>query len=141
MARARLTPELAGSLAARLAVGVSIADAARVAGVHPKTLGRWLARGRREDVGPYRSLVVAVEEASRVREEEALARAGEELTEAEARVLLSRLARGGSVPALRLYVERFLRATEPLEQPRESEAASILSAMDELAAKRAKRAG
>lgn len=137
MPQARLTPELAAGLAARLAAGVSIADAGRAVGVHPKTLGRWLSRGRREEAGPYASLVAAVDEACRVREEQARERTDEELDEAEARLILSRLARGGSVPALRLYVERFLRPAEPLQPARESEAGAILAAMDELAARRA----
>lgn len=138
MARARLTPELAAGLAARLGAGVSIADAARASSLHPKTLARWLARGQREDAGVYAALVATVGEASRVQAEQAGERSDVELDEGEARLILSRLARGGSVPALRLFVERFLRPAEPV-RPGASDAASLLAEMDELAAKRSKR--
>ncbi len=137
MAQARLTPELAAGLAARLAGGVSVADAARAGGVHPKTLGKWLRRGRRESEGAYAALVAAVAASVSVREEEARARADEEIDEAEARLILSRLARGGSVAALRLYVERFL-SLAPAEAPA-GVAAVLLAEMDELAAARRKR--
>jgi hypothetical protein len=63
------------------------------------------------------------------------------LTEAELKRIVARLARGGNMPACRFYFETWIRPAGGESRPVDSEAASILARMDEVAAKRRQRAG
>ena len=66
------------------------------------------------------------------------AASGAPIDEEELRSIVARLARGGNMPACRFYCERWIAPAggeAPSGDP--TEAASILAAMDELAARRA----
>lgn len=129
--------ERSEAVLAALLMGVSVADAARAHEVGERTIESWLAKGRRDPDGRYGDFARQVDAA---REERRLPTgdAPDELTEEEIRQLLTVRARAGSIPAIKLFLEKFVRVEEPL-QARESEAASILAAMDEVAARRAQR--
>lgn len=120
--------------------GASQADAARLAGVGVRTVADWLEHGRREPEGRYGEFARAVDEARAERE---MPSADElaDLTEAEVRQLLSRLARKGNVAAIKLYLDRFLSSAPPDDAVRKSAAETVLAAMDELAERRRARVG
>ena len=109
--------------------GASVADAAREAGLSPRTVQRWLARGRREQAGAHRDFTEAVEAAWRARE---LPPSDEPMGDGELRVAVSEAARAGSIPAMRL-------CWEMLRADRERRAPNALDEFDELARRRARR--
>ncbi|MDQ3647479.1 MAG: hypothetical protein M3433_02640 [Actinomycetota bacterium] len=126
MSASAFTPEVRGALIERTAAGVSMRDACRVLELREKTVAGWLARGRREDSGPYADFVRAIEAAR----EDARSRP-EPMTVEEHRLAVSEAARQGSVQALKLYWE-MLRARDT-EEPA---VPGPVSKIDELAAKR-----
>lgn len=63
--RPKLSAEKHEAIVDALRRGATLADAARLAGVHPVTLSRWLARGALNAGGPYRDLAAAVNETQR----------------------------------------------------------------------------
>ena len=113
-------------VACSLAAGISIADAARAAGLSQRTVTRWLSRGRREPGSRYAAFATAVEEAQAVEVSDA------PMTDHEFRVLVSRAVRRGSIAAMRLYLEILeldrQRGTSKPEDP--------LAFADELAVRR-----
>ena len=108
--------------------GCSLADAARQVGVAPRTVKRWLARGRREQAGAHHDFTEAVEAVWRARE---LPSSDEPMHGHELRVSVSEAARAGSVPAMKLYWEMLLADRERRPNP--------LDEFDELARRRARR--
>lgn len=85
---------------AALVAGLSIDDAAREHHVSPRTINRWLARGRSDPDGPYGAFARAVDTA---RADRALPPMDERpLDAAELRVLVARAARKGNVRAMEL---------------------------------------
>ena len=84
--------------------GCSIVDAARVAGCAPRTVDRWLGNGRADPSGPYGPFAAAVDGCHRAR---GLPDEGqrERLSYDELLAIISRAARSGSVPAMRLAAE------------------------------------
>lgn len=111
--------------------GVSIHDAALQVGVPQRTVERWLSRGRREPESKYGPFAQAAAEARSAETD-----AGP-MDAAQLRVQVSRAARRGSVPAMRLYWE-FLEADKRRAAPASSfeELDPIAQARDELAARR-----
>lgn len=106
--------------------GVSIADAGRASDVAPRTIYRWLARGRKEREGPFASFAQAVD---RSREDRTLT-SDKPLDERELRVRVSEAARAGSVTAMRLYWEILRSDRDP------ASADNTLAVVDELARRR-----
>lgn len=56
----KLTPEVAQAICAAVAAGNFRQVAARAAGVSPRTLGDWLAKGKAQATGPYADFLRAV---------------------------------------------------------------------------------
>lgn len=93
--------------------GASIADASVSAGVSCATVRRWLTAGRREPEGRYGGFAVSVD-AIRGERRELHAQLDDALTVEEAEQLLAKAARRGSVPALKLWLDRHGDA-QPIE--------------------------
>lgn len=126
MPGSRFTAETRAEIVASVAAGASVADAARAAGTHPSTVKGWVTRGRREP-GPYAEFVADLDAAREGREPDG------PMTADEFRGHLDSAVRAGSVQAMKLWADRFLRADE-----RPEPAAGVIS---ELAAHRRRRAG
>lgn len=109
--------------------GASVADAAREAGLSPRTVQRWLACGRREQAGEHRGFAEAVEKVWAAR---GLPPSDGAMGEEEFRRRVSEAARAGSVPAMKLYWVMLLA-------DRERRAPTSLDEFDELARRRARR--
>jgi hypothetical protein len=92
-----------------VAAGASLADAARSAGVGVDTLNRWLARGRREDLGPFAALAADVADARKRAQQ-----SPGQMSAAESREHLERSVRARSVAAMKLWADRFLIPPEEL---------------------------
>jgi transposase-like protein len=99
----KFTPEARAEVVGYVGAGASIPDAARAAGVGVDTLKRWLARGRREDLGPYSDFEAAVADA---RKQARLA--PDPMSPSEFREHLERAVRAGSVQAMKLWADQFL---------------------------------
>ena len=131
MAASRFTERSQAVLEALLN-GASIGDAATHAGVAASTISNWLKAGRREPAsqhGPFAQAVDASRSARKLPPRDEL----DELTEEEARLLLTKLARRGNIQAVKLYLDRFLR---PEAEAMPSEASAVLVRMDDLARRR-----
>ena len=98
----------AGPVLASMAAGASIADSARSHEISPRTVYRWLARGRRDPTSAYGPFADQVD---RLRDLRRLPTAGHLMAEDEFRECVWRAARAGSVPAMRL-AWKILRADE-----------------------------
>ncbi len=118
-----------GPVLAAVEAGCSLRDAAREAGVAPRTVKRWLARGRREQAGAHQEFTEAVEKVWAARE--LPASDDPPMGDGELRVAVSEAARAGSVPAMKLYWEMLLADRERRPNP--------LAEFDELARRRARR--
>ncbi len=116
--------ELSDLLIELVSEGLSLTDACREAEVPVDTVRGWLKRGRREESGPYARFAREIDEAR------AFEPPPGSLSEDELLEFVVRATKKGSVPAARLWWE-ILRAKE--RPPR----ADSLSAVDELAARRA----
>lgn len=92
-------------VAGAIEVGASLADAAREVGLAPRTIERWLARGR-EGRSPYRTFAERVDAARR---RQALPAATRALTLPQLHAVIDRAARAGNVQAMRLVWARLLR--------------------------------
>jgi len=99
----KFTAETRGEILGRVAAGVSLADASRASGVRADTVRDWLARGRREDLGPYSDFEAAVADA---RKQARLA--PDPMSPSEFREHLERAVRAGSVQAMKLWADQFL---------------------------------
>lgn len=84
-----------------LRAGASVADAARNVGVPKRTVEGWLTRGHREPESIYASFTAAVDEIRRSRSFVS----SDPMSEDELLGYVSRAARAGSVPAMRLCWE------------------------------------
>lgn len=132
--RGLFTAEARARVLARVELGVSFEEAATAAGVNAHTARAWLARGRREDSGPYADFVSAVADARAVARAAPAPMGADEL----ARVV-SELARAGSVAAMKLRHE-ILRAEAVAATPAaRAVVGHAVSTIDQLAARR--RAG
>jgi hypothetical protein len=86
-----------------LVAGVSGEDAARQHGISPRTVERWLARGRQDPVSKYGPFAEAVDRARADRE---LPPPDERPADpSELKILISKAARKGNVQAMRLLWE------------------------------------
>lgn len=126
MRASKFTDEARLAVVEAVAAGCSLGDAASAAGLALPTLKAWLARGRREDLGPYVDFERAVAEARDEAGDEA--RSAEAMSVAEFRSYVELGVRKGNVQAMRLWADRFLSLQEAPEAPR--------SAIAELAARR-----
>lgn len=128
----RFTPEVRGALLERFAAGLSLPDAARAVGVNTTTLKNWLTRGRKENGTPHAQFVADVEDARK----KAAARP-EPMDREELARVVSKAARAGSVPAMKLRDEMLLRDEQPddEDEPEKPE----LGSLDELAERREQR--
>lgn len=130
--RSRPFAEARGEIVGGLKAGLSLAAAARQAGVAPRTAESWCTRGRREPDSAHAEFLAAVEAAREVR----VSVPSGPISEAELREVVARQARSGNVQAARLAWD-MLRA---VRQPAQSAAKSDpLVALDELAAARVAR--
>ena len=118
-----------------IAAGVSITDSARANEVGLRTVGNWLAAGRRDPDGPYGDFARAVDAAQAARIVPPPA-SRSELDEDELRSLVATSARGGSVPAMRLFHDLYLRAAAGEVTTSDDDP---LAEVDELARRRAAR--
>jgi transposase-like protein len=116
----------AESVAEAVEAGAGIVDAARGADCQPRTVERWLQRGREDPEGPYGTFTARVDAAREMQRlpgpEEAKIMSRTELL-----AVISRAARRGSVPAMKLLAEQL--DPEPSKPSR----------VDELKARRAAR--
>jgi len=103
----KFTPEVCGGILGRVAAGVSLPDAARAAGVRADTVRDWLARGRKEDLGPYCDFEVAVADARKQAQQ-----SPDQMSPAEFREHLERAVRAGSVQAMKLWADQFMLPPE-----------------------------
>ncbi len=111
MSATKFTPEVRAMVVEHVAAGASVADAARRAGVREETLKGWLARGRREDLGPFATFAADVSEARRRAQQ-----SPGQMSVAEWREHVERAVRGGSVQAMKLWADRFLIPLDELPE-------------------------
>jgi hypothetical protein len=97
--------ELQGPLLALLLEGLSIREAAENVGCAPRTIQRWLAKGRKETGGPYASFARAVDKVQG--DAEVLAESEPPLTQPEFKAHLIAAVRRGSVSAMKLWNELY----------------------------------
>ena len=88
LSASQFTPEARRGIVARLALGMSLSEAAQAVGVNPATARGWLFRGRRANAGTYRDFAAGVD----------AARNGQ-----RGQVPLETLVRAGSMRAARRY--------------------------------------
>jgi transposase-like protein len=117
-------------IAEALAAGASRRDAAREAGISPRTIDRWFAAGRKDRTSKYGAFVGVVEEA---RAALAGVVSSREMSRDEVMRCLERAIRAGSVPAMKLWLEIDRNREGSGERPKRD----LLSSLDELAARRA----
>jgi transposase-like protein len=103
----KFTAETRATIVGHVAAGASLADAARRAGVREKTLTGWLARGRRDDLGPFAVFAADVADARKRAQQPP-----GPMTPAEFREHLERAVRAGSVQAMRLWADQYLLPPE-----------------------------
>ncbi len=130
----KFTPENRGALIERTAAGVSLPDACRALELRLPTVKSWLTRGRREGEGPYAEFAAAIQAAR----EEARNRP-EPMDEAELLLVISDLARKGSVQAARLRWEMICAERKSDDEEPQAEDPQPRG-IDELATRRAGRA-
>lgn len=71
--RSKLTPEVQQRIVEVIRAGNYVSVAARFAGIGRRTFYKWMARGEREESGPYRDFYVAVRQAEAFAEVRAVA--------------------------------------------------------------------
>lgn len=135
MAATKFTPQMRGDLVERFAAGLSVRDAAGAVGLNEKTLKTWLTKGRKQKDGDYAAFVEQVEEARQIAKNRP-----EPMDEEELAVVVSEAARAGNTQAMKLRWE-MLGGKKPKDAEEPSKPADPLEALDELAQKRAVRAG
>ena len=111
MSAPKFTAETRGEILGRVAAGVSLADASRASGVRADTVRDWIARGRREDLGPYSDFEAAVADARKQAEQ-----AQGPMSVHEFREHLERSVRAGSVQAMKLWADQYLIPPEALPE-------------------------
>ncbi len=87
--------------------GLTIAEAAKGAGIATKTAKNWLAKGRKEGDGPYADFAASVDEARTEHDEKE-----EPLDYDELKLVVSKSAKGGSVSAQKLLYEMLQRESK-----------------------------
>ena len=129
MSASKFIPEIRGGLLERTAAGVPLADAARSVGVREATVKSWLTKGRREQSAEYADFTSAIEDAR-----EAASSRPEPMDEDELAVVVSVMARKGSVQAAKLRYAMLRDAEAPDE-----EADDPFAELDDLARRRLRR--
>lgn len=124
--QATLFERVSEDVQAAIEAGASLADAAREAGCSPRTVERWLARGRADLHGPYGPFTDAVDYARGMQD---LEDARETLDPDEHKALVTKAARAGSVPAMRLWWQMEKHEKES----RRAASEDTLNPLDELA--------
>lgn len=109
--------------------GASVADAARHVECSPRTVERWIARGRENPSSGYGDFAAAVDA---LRDARAVEPSDAPLSDYELRAIVSEGVRAGSVPAMRLYWEILLADPEPDGEASDNPLAEV----DELAERR-----
>ena len=133
MAASKFNPDNCQAFAECIFDGLTIEEAARSIKVGQKTVKNWLARGRREDDGPYADFADAVDRVRQEREKREQA-----MDEDELRLVVSRSAKAGSVAAQKLLWE-MIRVSDKDSDKEPKDAFESLDAEDELASAREKR--
>lgn len=121
--------ERSGAVLGSLLAGASAADAARQHGVSSRTVERWVQKGRLDSAGRYGAFAAAVDARRALEPEEDF----EPVTADELALLVSKAARAGSVPAMRLRHQMLAEAADG--RPYAADAA--MREVDELARRRA----
>ncbi len=123
------------SIAARVELGLSLADATVAEGGRPETVRGWLRRGRSDKAGTYREFATAIEQARDTAQNRPEPMDADELA-----LRVSEMVRRGSVQAAKLRWE-MLRAPQDGEGEGVQDADDDpLAEVDELARRRAERA-
>jgi hypothetical protein len=104
MAASKFTTDVQQAFCEGIFDGLTIAEAAKGAGVAAKTVKNWLSRGRKEGEGPYADFVISVDEA---RAEHASREAP--MTYDELKLAVSKSAQNGSAQSQKLYFEMLQR--------------------------------
>ena len=132
MAAARFSPELCKQIVSLFADGLNLPDVATAADIGEPTLRKWLTRGRKESGTPHAQFAHDVDAAKKDAAE------SYPMDRAELARVVSRAARRGSIPAMKLRDEMLLREEQP---PAPAEPAKPRTgSLDELAQRRAARA-
>lgn len=131
MAAARFSPELCKQIVKLFADGLTLGDVATAADVGKPTLERWLTRGRKESGTPHAQFAHDVD-AAKKDALESYPMDREELIR-----VVSRSARRGSIPAMKLRDEMLQREEAPDE---DEPAAPDTGSLDELAERRRRAA-
>lgn len=113
MSGADLFAELSEGVLKSIVAGASVPDAARHVGCAPRTVQRWLARGRENPQGRYGLFAERVDAIQRERE---LPRELP-LDEEELKRVVARAARKGNVQAMRLAWELIVREPSATDDP------------------------
>lgn len=129
----KFTPEARDLVIDAVASGATVAQAATVVGLGVQTVKGWITRGNKESGTPYAEFVAAIEFA---RSSAPRRTGGEE----ELVSLLWVAARGGSVQAIRLLLERQKREGKGGDGNSDEAQGDPLAEADELAQRRLGRA-
>jgi transposase len=141
MAASKFNPDACQAICEATFDGLTIAEAAKAAGVAHKTVKNWLAKGRAElknGGGPYADFVLSIEDVRRQAEEKK-----QPMTEDELELVVSESARAGSVAAQKLYYE-ILQKKKGAGGAGDADPADGFAALDgddELAEHRARKRG
>jgi hypothetical protein len=92
--------------------GLTIAEAAKAAGVAAKTVKNWLTRGRKEGDGPYADFVISVDEARAEHQAKEVPMSYDEL-----KLAVSKSAQSGSAQSQKLYFEMLQREKREGNEP------------------------
>ncbi|HVQ60390.1 MAG TPA: hypothetical protein VMS60_15930 [Solirubrobacterales bacterium] len=137
MATSKFNPDTCQTFAEGIFDGLTIAEAAKAAGIAAKTAKNWLSRGRKElrdGGGPYADFVLSIEEVRRQVEDRK-----EPMSKDELKLVVSETAKAGSVQAQKLYFE-MLKAEKGNGNTGDPDDPFADLDGDEVAAARAKRA-
>jgi len=104
MAASKFTADVQQAFCEGIFDGLTIAEAAKGAGVASKTVKNWLSRGRKEGDGPYADFAASVEAARAEHQEKEVPMDYDEL-----KLVVSKSAKAGSVQAMKLFEEMLRR--------------------------------
>jgi hypothetical protein len=96
MSTSQFTPEACAGILARLALGMSLSEAAQAVGINPATARGWLYRGRRESARTYCDFAADVDAIRNAH---------------RGQVPLETLVRAGSIRAARRYWRKLRRGS------------------------------
>lgn len=113
-----------------LQAGVSRLDAAREAGISPRTIDRWVERGRRDPDSIYGRFAAEVD---RLLEARKVPLPDKPISDREVQLCLSRAIRAGNVQAMRIWLDTYGKGRAA---GRTGDADKGPTGVDELAARR-----